>query len=51
MAMKSYEVIVEVDGQVHREVVDAQTQANVKSQVKAMYPSQKVEFIMIKQVV
>lgn len=51
MARKSYEITVKVDGAVSRKVVDAETQAKAKSQVKEMYPSQKVEFIMVKQVV
>ncbi|MBQ7792140.1 MAG: hypothetical protein IJ367_01430 [Clostridia bacterium] len=51
MAVKSYEVIVEVDGKVDRIVVEAETSAKAKKQVKEMYPSQKVELLLVKQVV
>ena len=51
MAMKSYEITVKVDGAINRKVVDADTQAKAKALVKEMYPSKKVEFIMVKQVV
>lgn len=51
MAAKSYEVVVEVDGKVDRQVVDAETKTEAKKQSKAMYPSQTVEVIMIKQIV
>lgn len=49
--MKSYEIIVEADGKVDRIVVEAETSAKAKKQVKEMYPSQKVELITAKQVV
>ena len=49
--MKSYEIIVEVDGKIDRIVVDADSPAKAKKQVKERYPSQKVEFVMVKQVV
>lgn len=51
MAAKSYEVVVEVDGKVDRQVVDAETKTEAKKQSKALYPSQTVEVIMIKQIV
>lgn len=51
MAMKSYEITFKVDNDLCRKVVDAQTQAKAKSQIQSYYPSQKVEFICVKQVV
>ena len=49
--LKSYEIIVEADGKVDRKVVDANTKTEAKKLTKEMYPGQKVEFVMIKQVV
>ncbi|MBO5066461.1 MAG: hypothetical protein J6K51_04425 [Clostridia bacterium] len=49
--MKSYEIIVEVDGKIDRLVVDADTPAKAKKQLKEQYPDKTVEFIMVKQVV
>ena len=51
MATKSYEIIVEIDGKVDRIVVDAETKAQAKKQVKEMHPDKSVEFLMVKQVV
>lgn len=51
IAMKSYEIIIKVDDTICRKVVDAATQAKAKSQIKESYPSQKIEFISVKQVV
>ena len=49
--MKSYEIVVEADGKIDRLVVDADTLAKAKKQVKQQYPDQKVEIIMAKQIV
>ena len=49
--MKSYEIIIETDGKVDRIVVDADTKAQAKKQVKEMHPEKAVEFVMVKQVV
>lgn len=49
--MKSYEIVVEVDGKIDRLVVDADTPAKAKKQAKEQYPDKKVEIIMAKQIV
>jgi len=49
--LKSYEIIVEIDGKIDRIVVDAETKTEAKKQEKAKHPDKKVEFVMIKQVV
>ncbi len=49
--MKSYEIIVEIDGKIDRIVVDAETKTAAKKQIKELYPSQTVGVIMIKQIV
>lgn len=49
--MKSYEIMFKVNGSVQRKVVDADTQAKAKKQIQEMFPSEKVEFFMVKQVV
>ncbi len=49
--MKSYEIVVEVDGKIDRLVVDADTPAKAKKQAKEKYPDKAVEIIMAKQVV
>ncbi len=49
--MKSYEIIVEIDGKIDRIVVDAETKTEAKKKVKELHPDKKVEFVMVKQVV
>ncbi len=49
--MKSYEIVVQADGKLDRLVVDADTLAKAKKQVKEKYPDKTVEIIMAKQVV
>lgn len=49
--MKSYEIVVQVDGKIDRLVVDADTSAKAKKQAKEQYPDKVVEIIMAKQIV
>ena len=49
--MKSYEIMFKAGDSVQRKVVDADTKAKAQKQIKDLFPSEKVEFLMVKQVV
>ena len=49
--VKSYEIMFKVNGSIQRKVVDADTKAKAQKQIKDLFPSEKVEFLMVKQVV
>ncbi|MBO5409292.1 MAG: hypothetical protein J6A61_07865 [Clostridia bacterium] len=49
--MKSYEIIIELDGNIDRQVVEAETPGKAKKLIQEQYPDRRIEFIMVKQVV